>query len=151
MIRSLCVVALASACSSTKPPPQPVPCVAHFAGDVGDTITATSCGTSGDAGAKTFTAHAAGATITSFDVSIALGASAGTFSSETQASDWSASATTGDAGCMFVGGSSAVPSGSYTLVIDDAGHGSVTLVLAVQSPALTDCGPRDVENVELTF
>ena len=152
MIRSLCVVVLASACSSTKPPPPaPVPCIAHFAGDVGDTITATACGASGDAGASTFVAHAVGATVTSFDVSIALTTSSGTFSSETEASDWSATATTGDAGCVFVGGAAAVPSGSYTLVLGDDGHGTLTMSLEVQAPAATDCGPHDVENVELTF
>ena len=144
------VVVLACACSTT-PAPQPVPCTAHFAGDVDDTGKGTSCGeTQGDAG-SVFAAHASGAAIAALDVSIALPASSGDFSSEAQSTTWSASATFGDAGCAFVGGSASVPSGSYTLSIDASGHGTLTMVLEVQSPAATDCGPRDVENVELTF
>lgn len=146
MIRALGLLALASACSSSTPPPANVPCVAHFAGDVIDTVTPTTCGaTNGDAG-LTFDVHTS-----TFDVSIALPASSGTFSSETQSTTWAASATFGDAGCAFVGGSASIPQGTFTLSIDEHGHGSLVLILSIQAPPGTDCGPHDVENVEVTF
>jgi hypothetical protein len=147
MTRWLPLFLLASACSSKPPPPAPVPCIAHFSGDVDDTVTATSCGvSSGDAG-STFTAHAGGNNIASFDVSIDL-ASVG--------SSWTASATTGDAGCTFTAGSADVPTGSVDLALEpsDGGaavHGTLTIVMLVHAPAATNCGPHDVENVELTF
>ncbi len=155
MIRRLVLVTLACACSS-KPPPPATPCVVHFSGNVDETVTATSCAvTSDDAGAMSFTAHASGAAISSFDVSVALPALTGSFSSETSAASWDASAATGDAGCTFSGGDTDVPAGSFTLAIDgDAGstaHGTLTMILSVHAPEATACGPEDVENVELTF
>ena len=151
MIRALVLLAIVSACSSTPPPPANVPCVAHFAGDVTDMVTGAKCGAaSGDAG-LVFDAHVTGANVPAFDVSITLPASSGTFSSETQSTDWTASATFGDAGCTFVGGSASIPPGSFTLSIDEHGHGSLSLILSVQAPPTTDCGPHDVENVDLSF
>ncbi len=143
---SLFAFGFTCACSS-KPPPAAVPCVVHFSGDVDDTITGATCGvTNGDAG-STFSAHASGANVSSFDVSIDLAS---------VASSWTASATTGDAGCAFSGGSADVPTGSIELALDptDAGatvHGTLTIVMLVHAPPSTNCGPRDVENVELTF
>ena len=150
MIRRVSLLALASACS-TPPPQANVPCVAHFAGDVVDTVTGATCGAAdGDAG-RTFSAHVTGASVPLFDVSIALPAQSGTFSSETEAASWTANATFGDAGCAFLGGSAAIPQGSYTLSIDEDGHGTLVMILYIQAPPTTNCGPHDVENVELTF
>ncbi len=148
-MKRVLLVALLSACSSkAPPPPADVPCVVRLAGDVDDTLTATTCGvTTDDAGTRAFAVHASGATVTSFDLSFDL-ASIG--------SSWSASATTGDAGCAFSAGSDDVPTGSIDVALDpsDGGatvHGSVAIVMLVHAPPSTNCGPRDVESVELTF
>ena len=150
MIRRLGLLVLASACSST-PPPAKVPCVAHFAGDVVDDVTGATCGAGNADAGEAFSAHVAGTSVSTFDVSIDLPAKSGTFSSEVQAASWTATAKFGDAGCAFVGGSAIVPPGSYTLSIDENGHGTLVMILYVQAPSATDCGPHDVENVELTF
>jgi hypothetical protein len=95
---------------------------------------------------------------------IAIGPNAqpGTFSSTTSSFDWSATALLdADASCSYAAGLTAVPAGSYSLVLDavdaaedassGAPHGTLDLVLFVHAPPATACGQHDTENVRVTF
>lgn len=159
----LFIVALTIACTTHDAGGDAGTCTVYFAGDVVDTSTSTGCASLAFAdGAWTLSAHASSASIPSFDVTITIGASVapGGISSDVVAG-WSATATSnGDAGCGYTAGNADVPTGSFTLDLTSVdiaeastsvAHGTLDVVLYVHAPPLTDCGQRDVENVELRF
>jgi hypothetical protein len=97
---------------------------------------------------------------TSLAISIDLGAAPtpGTFSSET-ITTWNALAIqkVGAGDCAFSAGSSAVPTGSFTLAIDtiDAtggtAHGTLTILAYVLALLGTDGGAGDTETIQVMF
>jgi hypothetical protein len=80
----------------------------------------------------------------------------GPYSSESVAT-WSATATQdiGNAHCFYVAGSTSVPPGNFTLMLDAidnaTAHGSLALELAVLAGAETMCGSANFESLQLAF
>ena len=81
---------------------------------------------------------------------------AGDYSSETIAS-WYAMATEtqGTSQCFFVAGPTAVPPGSFTMTLDaidaTSAHGHANIQISVLPGVETDCGPSNVEVLDLRF
>jgi len=92
-------------------------------------------------------------------VQIDLGASpsSGTFS-EASVGSWSAVAVRG-IGCEYSAGSTAVPSGAFTLQLTEVSgldaapvvHGTLSVLQHVAAPPGTDCGTGDTETVDFEF
>jgi hypothetical protein len=165
-IGAIFVVLGVSACTSSKTTTTTT-CTAYFSGDVSDTVDAPQCATYGfdpDAGGWTLTIAVQSSVVGDLQIAIDLGAMpiTGVVSSDT-ISSWNAITTVGADACAFGAGSTAVPSGSFTLAIQsvttddaaaDAGavaHGTLDLVTYVHAPPAFNCGPENVENVEVRF
>lgn len=151
-------VVLLAACGSSPvaavdavvPPP---PCTGTFTGNFTETATMADCAMQS---ASMLQLAIPSATLaTSFQIAIDLGPSpsTGTYSSETVGA-WSASAAAkiGNAQCVYAAGNAAVPSGSFSLTLDDlAPHGKLDLLVYVLMPPFTNCGPQMTEAIALTF
>ena len=156
--------ALLLACNSPTPPPATGPCTAYFSGDVTDTATVPQCAalSIGDAGSWALDIGVSSPRVPEVQIEIDFPAlpAPGNVSSDTVGS-WSVVQSLGADACSLGAGSAAVPTGSFTLalqsIVTDEGaatataHGTLDLVLYVHAPAMTDCGPHDVENVEVRF
>jgi hypothetical protein len=140
-------------------PPRPAACLATFAGNFAETISlAADC--------AMLSGHTLAFAVPSqhLDTSIAiqldLGAAPepGMSSSETVAS-WSEMATQmiGNAKCIYIAGATAVPPGNFTITLDaldvpaGSAHGDLALELAVLPGAETNCGPSNMETLDLVF
>lgn len=136
----------------------------YFSGDITDTATVNQCAalSDGDAGTWALTIGVSSPKVPELAIEVDFPAlpAAGSVSSDTVVS-WTAVQNLGADACSLGAGSAAVPTGSFTLGLqsiatDDASatataHGTLDLVLYVHAPAATDCGPHDVENVEVRF
>ena len=130
-------------------------CTVMFSGNYSETATVPGCAMLSD---QMLELAIPSTTIgTSYAMSVDLGASAapGTYTSQTLAS-WSSLATevtsiTGE--CLFSAGSTAVPTGSFTLSLDSLVplHGELTIVHYVLALPATDCGAGDTETVDVRF
>jgi hypothetical protein len=95
---------------------------------------------------------------TPFAISIDLGEAPtpGTYSAQTLATPWSASALHefDMTSCLYHAGTAAVPPGTFTLVLDaiDANaHGKLDVVLYVLARPYTYCGEANIEHLAVTF
>jgi hypothetical protein len=168
LVVSAAMVAILSAagCSSSGPA---ATCTLRLSGNVNAGATApTDCAVTIDPsdaspGSSVLLVHANSPQITDLRVSIDMGTAAvGTLASE-GVTAWSASALAGGASseCALSAGIGAVPAGSFSLDVTHLGvagaagasevHGSLSLLLYVHAPPKTDCGPGDVEQVDLSF
>ena len=149
------LVLLAAACNGGSPA-GPTTCTAYFSGDVSDTSSAAQCATltAGDAGGWTLSVNVSSPKVPEIAVDIDFPSlpPAGVLSSDT-VSSWAAAQNVGADACALGAGSAAVPTGSFTLSLTsvEVVHGTLDLVLHVHAPAATDCGPQNVENVEVRF
>jgi len=144
-MRALIVAVLLSACGSSADR-----CTAVLSGNLTETVTSDDCASLDDG---TLAIDVTGGA--SFTISIDLGdAVTGTYASATTTS-WSVlgNRTTDDGGlCVYAAGSTAVPTGSFTLDLTSlAPHGSVQLVTFVQAQPMTDCGAGDNEMIGVAF
>ncbi|MGH7272370.1 MAG: hypothetical protein ACREJX_17490 [Polyangiaceae bacterium] len=64
----------------------------------------------------------------------------------------------GSAACSYAAGSSAIPSGSFTLTLSSitttgtpAAHGTLNAMMQVRAPPGASCGPADFENLAFAF
>jgi hypothetical protein len=130
------------------------PCTGAFTGNFTATATMADCAT--QAAGVLQLAMPSTTLATTFQIAIDLGAtpSTGMYAPGIVAT-WSASAsaTVGNAQCVYSAGNAAVPSGSFSLTVDDAEapHGKLDLLLYVLMPPFTDCGPQMTESMTLTF
>jgi hypothetical protein len=137
----------------------------YFSGDITDTATIPQCATlayDNEAGAWALTVNASSSKVPALAVTIDFASvpTTGTVSSDT-VPGWAVVESTGTDACAVGGGSAAVPTGSFTLAVEAAEtspdassptlHGTLDLVLYVHAPPAIDCGPHDVENVEVRF
>jgi hypothetical protein len=142
----------------------PIPCTVYFSGDIVDTATIPGCATfaQGDAGDWLLSMAVSSPKVPEVDVAIDFPSApaTGSVSSDTVA-NWSVVENTGADACSLGAGSASVPTGSFTLSIQsittaDGGtletmHGTLDLVLYVHAPAMFNCGPQNVENIEVRF
>ncbi|HEY4105049.1 MAG TPA: hypothetical protein VGM44_14220 [Polyangiaceae bacterium] len=180
---ALCGSVFITACSESKIAQPSAPqcdastcnqalCSARFSGNSSDSLTlGDDCGAlavaadAGPVGAYLLSFHGSSTEIPSADVSIYLGAApaAGMFSGQS-VSSWSFTTTSSkNAGCEFVAGSSAVPTGNLTLTLSslalssadaDGGgsaHGTLSATLYLHAPPNTDCGAGELEDATIVF
>jgi hypothetical protein len=158
----LCLVlgAGSSGCSSLSNS-----CSVSFSGFISEAgSVAPGCGTltkdadAGTGGGYVLSLSASSQHVANLDAEIDLGATpaVGTFSSDTIA-NWSAFGLAGS-GCGYNAGNQAVPTGSFTLTLNEvsngasfAAHGTLDLTLYVHAPPATDCGPDETEDAHFTF
>lgn len=139
-----------------------VACTAQFSGNFAETSSSpVDCATV-MAGSDVALGFAIESTtlVATVQVAIDLGAtpSAGVYSSDT-VQTWSAMAfqSIGNGGCEYSAGSSATPTGSFTLALDaiDAAagtaHGTLDLVQYVLTFPGTNCGSASTESLAVTF
>lgn len=156
------VVALAACGGSSHPPAPDAPpsaCGVDLSGNFAESSSSTdACPTltPDETGHQMLAATIASTTLaTSFDITIDLGPTpaTGLYSSET-VSAWNALAIEekGTGECIFQAGATAVPTGSFTLTLDDsAPHGTLVIINYVLALLGTNCGPGDTETLELQF
>ena len=156
------LVVLAACGGSSHPPDVDAPpgsCHVDLSGNFtesSDTTDACPKLAPDDAGHLILSATVASTTLgTSFDISVDLGPTpaAGLYSSETVAT-WNALAIQekGQGECIFQAGATAVPRGSFTLTLDDTTpHGTLRILHYVLALLGTNCGPGDIETLELRF
>ena len=141
-------------------PPPPAACLATFAGNFAETISlGADCAMLSGHTTLAF-AVPSHHLDTSVEIQLDLGATPepGMSSSESVAS-WSAMATQmiGNAKCIYIAGATAVPTGSFTITLDvldvpaGTAHGDLALELAVLPGAETNCGPSNMETLDLAF
>jgi len=156
------LVALAACGGSSQPPAADAPpgsCHVDLSGNFtesSDTTAACPTLAPDDSGHQILAATIASTTLgTSFDITVDLGPTPaiGLYSSETVAA-WNALAIQehGQGECIFQAGATAVPTGSFTLTLDDtAPHGTLRILHYVLALLGTNCGPGDIETLELRF
>jgi hypothetical protein len=156
------VLALAACGGSSHPPGADAPagsCHVDLSGNFTESSDSTdACPTLApdDTGHQVLAATVASTTLgTSFDISVDLGPmpATGLYSSETVAT-WNALAIQerGQGECIFQAGATAVPTGSFTLTLDDAApHGTLRILNYVLALLGTNCGAGDIETLELRF
>src|ERR1700690_3131355 len=131
----------------------PPPCTGAFTGNFTETATMADCAM--QSASMLQLAMPSATLATTFQIAIDLGPSpsTGTYSSETVGA-WSpsASAKVGNAQCVYAAGNAAVPSGSFSLTLDDlAPHGKLDMGVYVLMPPFTSCGPQMTETIALRF
>jgi hypothetical protein len=157
------LLALAACGGSSHPPEGDAPprnCQVDLSGNFtesSDSINACPTVGTDETGHHPLQATIASSTLgTSFDITVDLGPTpaVGLYSSETVAT-WNALAIQekGQGECIFQAGATAVPTGSFTLTLDDASalHGTLRILLYVLALLGTNCGPGDTEMLELRF
>lgn len=133
-------------------------CTATFTGNFGESSAAPTCATiTTGSGSDTTLELAIPSQMLppSVTVDVDLGAtpSPGHYSSAT-VSSWTARGVqhVGNGVCLYNGGSTAVPTGSFELDLASiAGHGTLTTTLYVLAFPATECGAGDVEMIHVGF
>ena len=152
MKAAACLLVLAACGDNTPPPPDArADCTATFTGNFSDTSTMPGC------------AMLAGTTLTfaiptqALDAPLAItiqlpSTSPGPTSSELVA-DWKARGAhhIGNGFCIYQAGATSVPSGYFTLTLDDDTHGTLELTAYVLEFPGTDCGAGDTESLRVAF
>ena len=124
-------------------------CRFDFSGDVTTQTTSSgACATLSDTG--TLDLESAGGAIR-LTASFELGVDrTGTFG-PTTVQHWQSLGVAGQTNCAYAAGDQASPGGDFTLWLEAGVHGTLHLATSVQAPQGVDCGPGEVESVDVSF